>query len=90
MGHITRLRRRRSAQRPVSKNAKVLMILRGIDPKNIPGEGKITLKQVEDYLRTLEASAKVDQTQKPISNERESKQSQGEAQVQASGEKEEE
>lgn len=88
MGHITRLHRRRRAQRPVSKNAKVLMTLRGIDPKNIPGEGKITLKQVEDYLRTLEASASVDQTQKPISNESKV-QSQGEAKVQANSEEEE-
>lgn len=88
MGHITRRRRRRMAERPVSKNAKVLMTLRGIDPKNIPGEGKITLKQVEDYLRTLEASASVDQTQKPISNESKV-QSQGEAKVQTNGEEEE-
>lgn len=79
MGHITRLRRRRSAQRPVSKNAKVLMTLRAIDAKDIPGEGKITLKQVEDYLRTLEASASVDQTQKPISNEESESKQQGEA-----------
>jgi len=89
MGHITRLRRRRSAQRPASKNAKTLMVLRGINPKDIPGAGKITINQVEDYLRTLEASAKVDQTQKPISNESESNQTQGEAKVQASGEEEE-
>lgn len=88
MGHITRLRRRRSAQRPVSKNAKVLMTLRAIDAKDIPGEGKITLKQVEDYLRTLEASASVDQTQKPISNEESESKQQGEAQVQASKEEE--
>lgn len=81
MGHITRLRRRRNAERPASKNAKTLMTLRGVDPKNIPGEGKITLNQVEDYLRTLEASAKVDQTQKPISNE-------SETQVQANQEEE--
>lgn len=86
MGHITRLRRRRGAQRPASKNAKTLMTLRGIDPKNIPGTGKITLKQVEEYLRTLEASAKVDQTQKPISNEE--GENQGKAKVQASEEEE--
>lgn len=88
MGHITRIRRSRMAQRQVSKNAKVLMTLRGIDPKDIPGEGKITLKQVEDYLRTLEASAKVDQTQKPISNEKSESKQQGEAKVQASSEEE--
>lgn len=81
MGYITHMLRRRRAQRPASKNAKTLMTLRGIDPKNIPGEGKITLNQVEDYLRTLEASAKVDQTQKPISNE-------SETQVQANQEEE--
>ena len=81
MGHITRLRRRRNAERPASKNAKTLMTLRGVDPQNIPGEGKITLNQVEEYLRTLEASAKVDQTQKPISNE-------SETQVQANQEEE--
>lgn len=71
MGHITRLRRKRRDERPASKNAKTLMTLRGIDSKDIPGSGKITLNQVEDYLRTLEASAKVDQTQKPISHESE-------------------
>ena len=81
MGHITRLRRRRNAERPASKNAKTLMTLRGVDPKHIPGEGKITLNMVEEYLRTLEASAKVDQTQKPISNE-------SETQVQANQEEE--
>ncbi len=86
MGHITSLIRRRKATRPASKNAMTLMTLRGISPKDIPGKGKITLNQVEDYLRTLEAYANLDQTQKPISNE-EGK-VQGEAKVQASKEEE--
>lgn len=66
MGYTTR-RRRRINLRPVSKNAATLMVLRGIDPADIPGEGKITLPMVEEYLRSLEAGQTNDlQTQKPI------------------------
>lgn len=68
MGYTTR-RRFRTKLRPASKNAATLMTLRGIDPANIPGEGKITLPMVEQYLRALEAPDKTDfQTQKPITD----------------------
>ena len=66
MGYTTR-RRFRKKVRIASKNAAVLMTLRGIDPAKIPGEGKITFPMVEQYLRALEAQQITDsQTQKPI------------------------
>lgn len=87
MGHITRLLRRRRAKRPTSKNAQTLMTLRGIQASDIPGEGKITLPQVEDYLRTLEAHANSNSKTDSI-HESKSK-NEGKAQVQASSEEEE-
>lgn len=88
MGHITRLRRlRRMVTRVISKNAKTLMTLRGIEANDIPGTGKITLPMVEEYLRTLEASAFVNS--KTDSNYESESENEGEAKVQASREEEE-
>lgn len=88
MGHITRLRRlRRLVTRPISKNAQTLMTLRGITTDNIPGAGKITLPVVEEYLRTLEASAFVNS--KTDSNYESESENDGEAKVQARSQEEE-
>jgi hypothetical protein len=88
MGHITRLRRlRRLVTRLISKNAQTLMTLRGITADNIPGTGKITLPVVEEYLRTLEASAFVNS--KTDSNYESESENDGEAKVQARSQEEE-
>lgn len=42
-------------KREVSKRAEKLMNLRGISANDIPGSGKINIRDVEEYLRSLEA-----------------------------------